>query len=107
MIVYTTDRELRYTWIYNPAFGYASAQLLGKTDEEVNNPEDVSDLTALKRSVLDTGIGRRKEIALRYQGVNYYYDATVEPICDENGTVLGLTVAAMDITEKKRMELQE
>ncbi len=68
VIVYTTDRELRYTWIYNPAFGYDSAQLIGKTDEELNNPEDVRDLTALKRSVLDTGIGRREEIRWRYQG---------------------------------------
>ena len=107
MIVYTTDRELRYTWIYNPAFGYDSAQLIGKTDEEVNHPEDVGNLTTLKRSVLHTGIGRREEIVLRYQGVNYYYDATVEPSCDESGTVLGLTVAAIDITEKKRTESQE
>lgn len=107
MIVYTTDRKLRYTWIYNPAFGYDSANLIGKTDEEVNNPEDVRDLTTLKRSVLDTGIGRREEIVLRYQGENYRYDTTVEPICDENGTVQGLTVAAIDITDKKRMEARE
>lgn len=104
MIVYTTDRELRYTWIYNPAFGFEAAQLIGKTDEEVNSPEDVRDLVALKRAVLDTGIGRREEIGLRYQDMDYYYDATVEPICDEKGQVVGLTVAAIDITEKKRME---
>ncbi|MGE5373572.1 MAG: PAS domain S-box protein [Bacteroidota bacterium] len=107
MIVYTTDSELRYTWIYNPAFGFNAAQLIGKTDEEVNAPQDVKDLTALKRAVLDTGIGRREDVALRYQGMNYYYDATVEPICNENGAVVGLTVAAIDITEKKRTELQQ
>jgi PAS domain S-box-containing protein len=107
LIVYTTDRELRYTWIYNPALGFNAEQLIGKTDEEVNDPEDVQALMALKRSVQDTGIGRREEIGLRYRGVNYYYDTTVEPLCDEKGMVLGLTVAAMDITEKKQIELKE
>ncbi len=107
MIVYTTDRKLRYTWIYNPAFGFDAEQLLGKTDEEVNDPEAVRELMALKRSVLETGIGRREEIGLSYQGMNYYYDITVEPTCNEQGLILGLTVAAMDVTEKKRAELQQ
>lgn len=104
MIVYTTDRELRYTWIYNPAFGFNAAQLIGKTDEDMNHPEDVRDLVSLKRSVLETGVGRREEIKMRYQGMDYYYDITVEPICGESNNVIGLTVAAIDITEKKRME---
>ncbi len=106
MIVYTTDRDLRYTWIYNPAFDFYPEQLIGKTDDEINSSKDVSDLIALKRSVLDTGVGRREEIRLRYREVDYFYDVTVEPLCDEKANIIGLTVAAIDITKEKDKRLQ-
>lgn len=104
ILVYTCDRDLRYTWIYNPPFGVEAGQILGKTDEELNGPEAVAELKALKTSVLETGVGNRKEIEFQYEGGVYYFDVTAEPIRDENGEITGLTVAALDITEKKRME---
>ncbi len=104
MLVYTTDRDLRYTWIYNPALGFSQDQMIGKTDEDINDPEKVAGLTALKRSVLESGVGKRQEIELGYQGELYYYDATVEPIRANDGEITGLTVAAIDITETRRME---
>jgi PAS domain S-box-containing protein len=104
VLVYTTDRQLRYTWIFNPNLGFGAAQVIGRTDEELRNPQDVVELTALKRSVLETGIGRREEIELPYQGVSHSFDVTVEPLCDDAGTAIGLTVAAVDITENKQRE---
>jgi PAS domain S-box-containing protein len=104
IFVYTTDRELRYTWVYDAPFGATAADIIGKTDEELGLGDSVSELVALKRSVLETGTGKRKEIQFRYQSAEYYYDLTVEPILDEKGEVTGLTVASVDITEKKRIE---
>jgi PAS domain S-box-containing protein len=104
MLVYTTDRNLRYTWIYNPAFDFNTANVIGKTDEELNDPKNILELVALKRSVLETGIGTRQEIQLRYQGGTHFYDVTVEPLRNEKGEISGLTVAAIDITERKRLE---
>ena len=104
IFVYTTDRELRYTWVYNPPFGAAATQIVGRTDEELGLGETIRQLVTLKRSVLETGIGRREEIQFRYQGAEYYYDVTVEPIQDEKGKITGLTVAVIDISEKKRIE---
>ncbi|HEX5808489.1 MAG TPA: PAS domain S-box protein [Anaerolineales bacterium] len=104
MLVYTTDRDLRYTWIYNPPLGMESSEIVGRTDEELDEPANVGELVALKRTVLKTGIGKRTEIAWRYREGIYHYDVTAEPIRDENGSIVGLTVAAVDITDKKRME---
>jgi PAS domain S-box-containing protein len=104
ILVYTTDRELRYTWIYNAPFGATEEQVIGKTDEELNGPENPAELVALKRSVLETGVGKRQEIRWRYQGREYFYDLTVEPIRNETGEITGLTVAAIDITEKRHLE---
>jgi PAS domain S-box-containing protein len=104
MLVYTTDRELRYTWIYNPPLGMEASQIIGKTDEELNDAANVMALVALKRSVLETGVGRRTEIEWRYQGESYYFDVTAEPTRDEKGSITGLTVAAIDITATKLLQ---
>jgi PAS domain S-box-containing protein len=104
MLVYTTDRQLRYTWVFNPVFGVTAAQVIGKTDEETLRPEDVAELVALKRSVLETGIGRRQEVQMPNDGVMYTFDLTVEPTRNESGSITGLTVAAVDITENKERE---
>lgn len=104
ILVYTTDRDLRYTWIYNVPFGATEEQIIGKTDEELNGAENPAELAALKRSVLETGVGKRKEIRWQYQGKEHVYDLTVEPIRSEVGEITGLTVAAIDITEKRRLE---
>lgn len=104
MLVYTTDRELRYTWIYNPPFGVPASEIIGKTDEELDGFEQVAELVTLKRSVLESGVGRREEIRWQYEGADYYYDVTVEPMRNEEEEITGLTVAAIDITDKKRME---
>ena len=90
--------------MYNPPFGAAATQIVGRTDEELGLGETIRQLVTLKRSVLETGIGRREEIQFRYQGAEYYYDVTVEPIQDEKGKITGLTVAVIDISEKKRIE---
>ncbi len=104
MMVYTNDRELRYTWIFNLPFEIGQENVIGKTDEELGRPESVGGLVALKQSVLDTGVGRRQEIQFSRAGNLYTYDVTVEPTRDEHGAITGLTVAAVDITENKRRE---
>ncbi len=107
MLVYTQDRKLRYTWMFNAGAGFTAEQVIGKTDEELGNPEEVRELVALKRSVLATGVGVRQELELPHAGVSYWFDVTIEPTRDERGSVTGLTVAAVDITEKKRREHKE
>ena len=102
--VYTVDRDLRYTWVYNPPLGLEPEQILGKTDEELNDPVNTAQLMAFKRSVLETGIGKRQEIEWHYQGGTYFYDVTAEPVRGEKGQITGLTVAVIDITQRKQLE---
>jgi PAS domain S-box-containing protein len=99
IMVYTTDRKLRYTWIYNPQAGFQPQQVLGKRDDEIVPPADAAQLLALKQQVLDSGIGRRSELSM--QGKDY--DLTVEPLHNAAGEVVGLTIAAVDVTEQVRL----
>ena len=104
IVVYTTDADLRYTWIHNPHPAFDPAYILGRRDDELFSPEQAAPLIAIKLDVLNRGVGRRAEFAVEINGDLVVYDLTVEPLREETGSVVGVTVAAMDITERKREE---
>ena len=94
--VFNQDRDLRYTWIYNPQV-CLQHEALGKTDEEVLGPKKAARLTELKRRVLKSGKSVREEIAIQQNGKSHAFDLTVEPLFDADGSVAGITGACVDI----------
>lgn len=104
VVVFNQDRELRYTWINQPAPPWSETNYRGKTDEEIIGMADGSRLSALKRLVLDTGIGSRKEWSFVWQGELRAYDINIQPLRNEAGEVVGITCASTDVTERKRAE---
>ncbi|HBY78442.1 MAG TPA: hypothetical protein DEG47_15875, partial [Cyanobacteria bacterium UBA11148] len=103
--VFNQDRELRYTWIYNPALDFEDNEVLGKTDSDLMPRNDAAVLTRIKRQVLDTGVGVREEVKITRQGKDWYYDLTVEPLRDSNNQIIGVTCASVDISERKHSEM--
>ncbi len=99
VLVYTTDLDLRYTWMYAPTNGFRAEEVLGKLDEELLLAEDVQELVDFKRSVLESREGARAEVHLPFQGQMQTYNVTAEPLLDSGGKMVGLTVAAVDMTE--------
>jgi len=106
--VFNQDRDLRYTWIYNPQL-YWQQDVLGKTDEEILGTRKASALRELKLRVLKTGIAIRDEIAIPKNGSSHVFDVTIEPLFDAEGNVTGITAACMDIARLREMadRLQE
>lgn len=103
--VFSHDRELRYTWSYNWTLGLPSSAITGKRDADLlERASDAVVLEAIKRDVINTGVGRREEVVIRSQGANHYYDLLVDPLLDEAGHVTGVTCAAIDITERRQGE---
>ncbi|MGA2348495.1 MAG: PAS domain S-box protein, partial [Candidatus Sulfotelmatobacter sp.] len=100
--VFNQDRELRYTWIYNPQL-YLQHDAIGKTDEEIIGRKKAANLMDLKRSVLKTGAARREEVVIGADGRSYAFDITIEPLFDAEGNVVGITGAAMDIARLREM----
>jgi PAS domain S-box-containing protein len=103
VFLYTADRDLRYTWIQRPHASIPVEELLGRRDDELFAPEEVRELIELKQRVLDRGAGERKEITLNIGASLEVYDMTVEPLVGD-GAVLGVTVAALDVTERARAQ---
>jgi PAS domain S-box-containing protein len=102
--VYTQDRDLRYTSITNPILGRAVEDILGHADEEILPPDGGATIMALKREVLATGQPKRAEVALNEASGLRWHDLHIEPLHNEAGDIVGLTCAAIDVTERKESE---
>jgi formate hydrogenlyase transcriptional activator len=103
--VFNQDRDLRYTWIYNPLRWQREVigEIVGKTDEEIMGPAKAARLVELKRRVLGTGHMSREEVVIADEGKNYAFDITVEPLHDGDGNIVGITGSCMDIARLREI----
>ena len=101
VIVFNQDRELRYTWIYNPQPGFKPETILGKTDADLLAAEEAARLTEIKRRVLETGVPAREEVRTTIGGQVFFYDLTTEPLLDASGDIVGVSSVSVDVTERQ------
>lgn len=104
VIVYTQDRDLRYTSISHPMLGREIADILGRTDHDILPTEVGATIAALKREALASGVSKRTEIALEEPPGIRWHDLHIEPLRNEAGEIVGLTCALVDVTERKEGE---
>jgi PAS domain S-box-containing protein len=103
LTLYEQDRDLRYTWLYplHPEHAHA----LGKTDHELSHEASLARLIAAKQQVLATGSPLRLESPVELPGGRVrWYDTFISPRRGPGGEILGVGGAAVDITERKRIE---
>ncbi|NEQ31880.1 MAG: PAS domain S-box protein, partial [Leptolyngbya sp. SIO4C5] len=101
--LFNQDLDLRYTWIYNPTHRYATPEVMGQQDADLVSPQSAAYLTELKRRVIETGESLREEVEVVRGKQIAYYDLTVDPLRDENNQIIGITGAAVDISQKTQL----
>jgi PAS domain S-box-containing protein len=106
MIVFTMNRDLRYTWMYYPRQGNNIDIFIGKRDDEIGLIQNVDEVIALKQAVIDSGQPAQKEMKILTGNQVSYYIITLDPIFDASGQVNGLTGAALDITRLYLLEAE-
>ncbi|MBE9114626.1 PAS domain S-box protein [Lusitaniella coriacea LEGE 07157] len=112
ILLFNQDTELHYTWFCNsPATCgiYDPEAIIGKRDTDIFCEDDAQRLIALKRKVLESGIGLRTETFITFEGKICYYDLSIEPFRDRTGEIVGITCTSLDISDRKHTEetLQE
>lgn len=100
--VFQQDRELRYTWMYNPLPGHDPLQVIGLTDADFFQPDEAAMLAEIKRGVMTSGTGTRRQVVVTVDGRRHHFDLSVEPLRDAGGAITGVTCAAVDVTERQR-----
>jgi PAS domain S-box-containing protein len=102
VVVFNQDLRLRYTWINSPVLAWAEQDYIGRTDMDILGGPEGEQLMAIKKAVLENGVGTRTEPIVTFNGEKHYYDLTVEPLRDSTGAIQGVTCSATDITPMKR-----
>lgn len=104
LVLYTADRENRYTWLHRAHPRFNIEEIVGRTDDELDPDGAYSEVRDFKKSVMERDAADRREMRVSIRGSSEIYDMTAEPIHDEMGGVVGVTVAAHDITRLKLAE---
>lgn len=104
MTLFTQDRELRFTSISNPLFGREVADIVGRADTEILPAESLPQFGALARAALATGKAQGGEVSVSEGDKTRWYELHVEPLPDAAGSIVGVTCALFDITERKTGE---
>lgn len=103
--LFQQDIELRYTWICNPKLGFDASDVIGKQDHDLfERAEDAEVIESVKRDVIRSGIGQQRQIVIHHQGAVKHFRLLVEPLQSAAGDRIGVTGAAIDITELKQAE---
>jgi PAS domain S-box-containing protein len=103
-VIFSQDRDLRYTWVINPTSPLSAEQMDGKTDWDFLPPEQAKYLTELKQGILMKGISVREELLLSPNGRSRWFDAIYQPIYDPTQQIIGIVCYARDITERVHAE---
>ena len=102
--VFTQDRDLRYTSISNRLFGRDVNDIIGRTDDEVLPAESRPAIAGVKAAALKSGTPQDAEVRISDGTRSRWFDLHVEPLRDAAGAIVGLTCAAVDVTERKEGE---
>ena len=102
--VFTQDRDLRYTSISNPMFGRDTREIVGSTDDDILPAESRPAVVAMKLTALQTGTPQDGEVRINDGSTNRWFDLHIEPLRDADDAIIGLTCAAVDVTERKEGE---
>lgn len=101
--VFSQDKSMRYTWIRNPPPSFPP-DVINRTDDDILPREAAAQMSSVKHRVMDSGAAIRTEIVLEADGEQRWYDLTVEPVRAVDGSVVGTTSAAVDISYRKNNE---
>ncbi|AKB49440.1 Sensory transduction histidine kinase [Methanosarcina barkeri str. Wiesmoor] len=107
VVISSQDRDLRYTWAYNPSPGFKLEDLLGKNDYDIYQLDDAEAFVSIKKQVLASGVSQCDEVVIHRPasaGGDLFHEMTTEPLRDATGTIVGVICIAVDITERKRAE---
>lgn len=97
------DMDLRYSWVYNQRMA-GPEEIIGHFDHDIFTPDEAARLTAIKQRVIGEDTELREQMWLERPEGRIFLDISMEPIHDENGRIIGVRSATVDLTKIKLTE---
>jgi len=104
VVVSTLDRDLRYTWVYNPQGGYRPDEVIGKPVGYSADPQAAQAMHESLQEVVENGETTQWESVSHTPAGEKVLQTHAEPLRSEAGEVTGVALVAIDITEHKQAE---
>jgi len=107
--IYAKDRMGRYTYVNESTqdlFGTSIDHIIGRKDCDFFDSEIVNELKCNDRRVIEFGetIKREEKIIIKSTGETRIYQSVKQPICNDQGQIIGLRGISTDITQFKQTE---
>jgi PAS domain S-box-containing protein len=102
--VFSQDRDLRYTWVYNPRGEDVGATIHGRTDNEIFTSPDREAIIATKLRVLGNGEPEDTEVSYMMPEGRVVFAVHIEPTFGPDNSIDGIMCAAIDITRIRTLE---
>ncbi len=105
--VFVKDRGGKYLLMNEAAarfVGKSAAEVIGKDDTELFDPDGARRLMERDRQVMESGRAESFEEVVTAAGVTRAFQSTKAPYRDGSGNVIGLVGISRDITKQKRVE---
>ncbi|RPH71921.1 MAG: PAS domain S-box protein [Myxococcaceae bacterium] len=105
--VYILDRDLRYVYVNRlgaSAMGLASAQMIGRTMDELFGAGTFPEFRIQLQAAFVTGAPARSEIAFLSGEETRWYEYSLSPIPAPEGPLQLVTCLSRDVTQRRRME---
>jgi two-component sensor histidine kinase len=99
--MFNQDRDMKFLWVKSASQDFLPDKALGNTDQEILPKEAAERAISLKRKVIETGSSGRMEIVVETKGASHCYDLAVEPLRASDGSIVGTSSVAVDITRRK------
>lgn len=89
-------------------FGFTASEMIGRSNCLLVPPERLHELDeSFERVGRGESVGRSETVRLRKDGSRFDVSITVSPIRNDDGTVIGASVIARDISERRREEREK
>jgi PAS domain S-box-containing protein len=105
--IYLKDRDGTYQMVNDAAarlFGLAPAEVEGKTDEDLFDPESAAAVRAIDGEIIETGRPDTRETVRYIDGREHVFIDNKFPYRDAAGNIVGIMGVSHDITGRKARE---
>lgn len=97
--MFSQNLDLEYTWIVNSSIGLTESDVIGCTDKQIFPPETETELTRIKRQVLEAQKPVKRSIDVVFGGKIFPTQIYLQPDFDPRGQVTGLTGVAINMQD--------